>query len=97
MARGMNDTFLEKSVGEMLLAQPGKSAAGILQAAAERGELRPDIDVDAAVSVVYVQMIPLIDVQFLPHLNHYFLLLDDPPSFARVRDAALALIVKGLT
>ncbi len=37
MARGMNDTFLEKSVGEMLLAQPGKSAAGILQAAAEQG------------------------------------------------------------
>lgn len=37
MARGMNDTFLEKSVGEMLLDQPGKSAAGVLQAAAEQG------------------------------------------------------------
>ncbi len=37
LTRGMNDTFLEMSVGEMLLEEGGKSAAGILLAAGEQG------------------------------------------------------------
>lgn len=66
----------------------------ILQAAAERGEIRSDVDLEATTRLVHALMIAVGDSQLLPYLNTYFQVNDGPPE--QVRSALLDLITKGI-
>lgn len=75
---------LREMVGEML-AQ-----------AAARGEVRPQVDLEAATRLVYGLSIAVGDSQLLPYLNNYFQILspDLPPE--RILAAMLGLILNGI-
>ena len=68
----------------------------ILQAAQARGELRPDLDMEAAIRLVHGITIVVGDSQLLPHLNSYFQLADEAFAPERALAAMLQLICEGL-
>jgi TetR/AcrR family transcriptional regulator len=68
----------------------------MLAQAAARGEIRPDVDLEAAVRLVYGLSIVVSDSQLLPYLNSYFQIIapDMPPD--RILSAMLDLVMKGI-
>jgi AcrR family transcriptional regulator len=60
----------------------------LLEAANERGEIRPGVDLESATSLIYALLVCVVDVEVVPHLNEYFLLLDGR-SPRRLREAAI--------
>jgi len=68
----------------------------ILTSAARRGELRPEIDVEAASRVVNALTIAVADSQLLPYLNNYFQVTDEAVSLERVIPALVDLVVNGI-
>ena len=68
----------------------------LLKTGMERGELRSDIDLEAASRAVNVLLIGLGDSQLVPNLNTYFQVSDKDISFERALDAALDMILRGL-
>lgn len=69
----------------------------ILVAAQSRGELRPDLDLEAAARAVNAWMIALGDSQLLPYLNTYFQVTNENISFERAMAASVDILVRGLT
>lgn len=68
----------------------------ILQAAQERGEIRPDLDLEATARAVNAWMIALGDSQLLPYLNNYFQVTTETIPFERALSSAIDLLVRGL-
>jgi len=68
----------------------------MLSAAAQRGELRPDLDVEAAARVVNVLAIAAGDSQLLPYLNNYFQVTDESMPVERVVNALVDLVMNGI-
>lgn len=68
----------------------------LLSAAHKRGELRPDLDVEAAARVVNVLTIAVGDSQLLPYLNHYFQVTDESMSLDRIIETMVDLLMKGI-
>jgi AcrR family transcriptional regulator len=68
----------------------------LLTAAAQRGELRPDVDVEAAARVVNLLTIAAGDSQLLPYLNNYFQVTDESMPVKRVVAALVALVMNGI-
>ncbi len=68
----------------------------LLRQAKGRGELRGDVDVEAAARVVNGLTIVFGDSQLLPYLNTYFQMSDGTMSVERVSQAMLALIRHGI-
>jgi TetR/AcrR family transcriptional regulator len=68
----------------------------MLAAARSRGELRLDLDLDAAARAINAWIIALADSQMLPYLNTYFQVADDAVTFDRVLQSTLSIIEKGL-
>ena len=68
----------------------------MLVQAAARGEIRPGVDLEAAVRLVYGLSLVVGDSQLLPYLNNYFQIIapDMPPD--RVLFAMLDLVLKGI-
>ena len=69
----------------------------ILVQAKERGEIRPEVDVEAAARVVNALLIAVADPVLMPHLNTYFQVTDDeemPPE--RVFAATLEMLLHGI-
>lgn len=68
----------------------------LLRLAASRGEIRPDVDLDATARIVHALMIAAGDSQILPYLNTYFQVTggDVPPE--RAVQALIALIQRGI-
>lgn len=87
--------------GEVLVRPVAASMRGLLAAvlerAAERGELRPGIDVPTAARLVHAMMINLGDAELLPQLNDYLQLFDDGHPPAAMREAAVGFILDALT
>jgi AcrR family transcriptional regulator len=69
----------------------------MLLQARERGEVRADVDVEAAARSVNAYLIALGDGQLFPYLNQYYRLTDDSIPYERVLDAAIELILNGLS
>ncbi len=69
----------------------------ILVAAQSRGELRSDLDLEAAARAVNAWMIALGDSQLLPYLNTYFQVTDENVSFERAMATSVDILVRGLT
>jgi hypothetical protein len=68
----------------------------MLTQAAARGEVRPDVDIEATARVINATMLAVGDSQLLPYLNRYLLVNDDNLPFARVVEALLDLILDGI-
>ncbi len=68
----------------------------LLKTGIERGEIRADIDLEAASRAVNVLLIGLGDSQLVPNLNMYFQVSDKDISFERALDAALDMLLRGL-
>lgn len=68
----------------------------ILRQAAARGEIRPDLDLEATARVVNALMIAVGDSQLFPYLNTYFQVTDDDVPPERIVEAVVSLIVSGI-
>jgi AcrR family transcriptional regulator len=68
----------------------------MLAQAAERGEIRPQVDLEAAVRLVYGLSIAIADSQLLPYLNNYFQIIAPTLSPERILAAMLDLVLKGI-
>ncbi len=68
----------------------------ILSKAAGRGELRPDVDLDAATRVVHALTIAVGDSMLLPYLNTYFQVAEDPQLVEKTVSAMVDLIWQGI-
>jgi TetR/AcrR family transcriptional regulator len=68
----------------------------ILASAARRGELRADLDVEAAARVVNAMTIAVGDSQLLPYLNNYFQVTDVTVSLERVIAVLVDLVMDGI-
>ena len=68
----------------------------ILSQAAERGEIRADVDLEATTRIVHALMIAVGDSQLLPYLNTYFQVSDEDVSQERAIEALMALILRGI-
>jgi hypothetical protein len=68
----------------------------LLTMAQGRGELRPDLDLDATARVVNALIIAVGDSQLLPYLNSYFIVTDESMPLERVIDAVVDLVTSGL-
>jgi AcrR family transcriptional regulator len=68
----------------------------MLSAALERGEIRPDVDLEPATRIVHALMIAAGDSQLLPYLNNYFQLTDPDLPPERMVEALLDFVVKGI-
>jgi TetR/AcrR family transcriptional regulator len=69
----------------------------ILSAARKRGELRPDLDLEAAARLVNLWLIALGDSQMLPYLNAYYQVTDERIPFDRVLAGLLDILEHGLS
>jgi AcrR family transcriptional regulator len=90
------DPGLSESVVRPIATVMRETTRDMLAQAAARGELRADVDVEAAARVVNVLMIALGDAQLLPYLNTYYQVIDREVTPARLLDAALDLIMEGV-
>jgi AcrR family transcriptional regulator len=68
----------------------------MLKTGIDRGEIRPDIDLEAASRAVNVLLIALGDSQIVSNLNTYFQVSDKDVAFERTLDAGLDMILRGL-
>ena len=68
----------------------------ILTQAAARGEIRPDLDLEATARAVNATMIAVGDSQLLPYLNEYLKVSDEDMPLERVLDALIQMLIQGL-
>jgi AcrR family transcriptional regulator len=68
----------------------------MLTLAAERGEIRADVDLEATTRIIHALTIAAGDSQILPYLNNYFQVTDEDVPFERALDALLMLILDGI-
>lgn len=68
----------------------------ILTQAKARGEIRDDVDIEAAARVMNALMIVIGDSQLLPYLNTYFQVSDEAVSPERLVEALFDLILHGI-
>jgi AcrR family transcriptional regulator len=68
----------------------------MLSQAAERGEIRAGVDLQATVRIVHALMIAVGDSQLLPYLNTYFQVTDELVSPERALEALLTLVLRGI-
>lgn len=68
----------------------------VLSQAAARGEIRPDIDLEATARATNAMMIAIGDSQLFPFLNDYFLVSDESMPLERVVDAMVEMVLNGI-
>jgi AcrR family transcriptional regulator len=68
----------------------------IVSAAAERGEIREGVDLEATARVLHALTIAAGDSQLLPYLNAYFQVTDEAVPEERMVGALIALVVRGI-
>ena len=90
------DPILAESVVRPVALAMRNLVADILSAARERGELRPNLDLEAAARLVNLMLIALGDSQMLPYLNAYYQVTDEAVPFERVLSGLLDILEHGL-
>lgn len=68
----------------------------LLANAVQRGEVRPDIDLEATTRAINAMLIAVGDSQLLAYLNNYFQVTDRKVSAQRVTQALVSLILRGI-
>jgi len=72
------------------------TVAEILAQATARGEIRPELDLEATTRVVNALMIAVGDSQLFPELNIYFQVSDENMPVERVMEALIDILLHGL-
>jgi TetR/AcrR family transcriptional regulator len=90
------DEDIQKTVVQPIAVVMRETVRDLLKAGVARGELRADLDLEAAARAVNVLTIGLGDSQMTPYLNTYFQVSDKAVPFERTLDAALDMILRGL-
>jgi len=68
----------------------------MLEAAIQRGEISPDLDLEAISRLVNGLTIVVGDSQLLPYLNHYFQITDETVPIERIIESLVDLIMNGI-
>jgi AcrR family transcriptional regulator len=68
----------------------------MLESAVQRGEIRPDVDLETASRLVNGLMIVVGDSQFFPYLNTYFQITDGKVPQEHILEALVPFIMKAL-
>ena len=68
----------------------------MLTAAAERGEIREGVDLQAATRLVHALTVAVGDSQLLPYLNTYFQVVDEGLPPERLLAALVSLVLQGI-
>jgi TetR/AcrR family transcriptional regulator len=76
-------TTLREMVHDMLLA------------ARARGEIRSDVDLEAAARLIHALTLAVGDAEMLPYLNNYFQVTDRKISAQQILDTLLTLVMQG--
>jgi AcrR family transcriptional regulator len=90
------DPALSQTVVQPIADAMLEIVKNLLKLAQQRGELRPDLDLEAATRAVNALIVATADTQLLPYLNRYFKVTDESIQFERVVDALVELIVNGI-
>ena len=69
----------------------------MLEGAVQRGEIRPDLDLEAASRLVNGLMIVVGDSQLFPYLNTYFQITDEKVSQERILEKLVPFVLKALS
>jgi len=77
-------TVMRETVGE------------ILASAMTRGEIRPEVNLEAMARVINALLIVVGDSQLLPYLNNYFQVSNEKVAAAQGLDAMMELILRGI-
>jgi TetR/AcrR family transcriptional regulator len=91
------DPMLTESVVRPIANVLRNMITQILTKAAERGEIRPDVDLEATARAVNALMIAVGDAQLFPYLNQYFQVSDHDIPFERLVDALLDMVLTGIS
>ena len=73
-----------------------KITLAMLEEAARRGEIRPDVDLESASRIVNGLMIVVGDSQMLPYLNTYFQITDEQIPPKHILESLPSFIIKAL-
>lgn len=68
----------------------------LLETARDRGELRPDLDLETTLRLIQVFTIAVGDGELVPFLNDYYLLHDPEHPPARIREASVDFIIQAI-
>jgi AcrR family transcriptional regulator len=90
------DPGLAEKVVEPVATAMREMMRDMLTAANRRGEIRPDLDLEAVSRVINVLTIALGDSQLLPYLNRYFQVTNEAVSFERVVEVMVNLVMDGI-
>jgi AcrR family transcriptional regulator len=90
------DSGLAEKVVEPVATAMRELMEDMLKAAAQRGEINPDLDLDAASRVVNALTISIGDSQIMPHLNEYFQVTDETMTIERVVETMVEMILNGI-
>jgi TetR/AcrR family transcriptional regulator len=90
------DPGLAEKVVEPVATAMRETMEDMLKAALQRGEIDPDLDMEAAARVVNGLTIVVGDSQLLPYLNHYFQITDETISIERIVESMVDLIMNGI-
>lgn len=90
------DPKLTEKVVEPVATAMRELVEDMLKAAIRRGEIRPDLDLEATSRVVNTLLIAVGDSQLLPHLNGYFQITDEAVPIDRIIEAMVDMVMNGI-
>jgi AcrR family transcriptional regulator len=91
-----SDSELSEQVVRPVASTMRELVRDMLTAAIQRGEVRPDIDLEATARLIHALTIAVGDSQILPYLNTYFQVTDADTSSERAVAALAALVLNGI-
>ena len=91
------DPGLAEKVVEPVAIAMRETMEDMLKAALQRGEIDPDLDLEATSRVVNGLTIVVGDSQLLPYLNHYFQITDETIPIGRIVASMVDLVMNGIT
>lgn len=91
------DPALADSVVRPVADRVRNLVMSLLSEAAGRGEIRPDVDLEATARTINALMLAVGDARLFPYLNIYLQVSDDQVPFERVVDALLEVVMNGIS
>jgi AcrR family transcriptional regulator len=90
------DPELAESLVRPIATLLREMVAEMVAAAAERGEIRADVDLEATTRIVHALTVAVGDGQLLPYLNSYFQVVDKDVPPERLTAALMDLVLRGI-
>ncbi len=90
------DPNLQESVVRPVANSLRAMITEIMIQAAQRGEIRSDVNLEAVIRIIHALMIVIGDSQLIPFLNTYFQITDDEISFEQIMTSLPDFIMKGI-